>query len=1002
MAASAISPLNMGSNKIIALLDGTSNGDAINLGQLNAIFSANKSVVGLWDFSGGALLKDSTTYFYDDGDATKQMRFQLSGITASTTRNLTVPDADGTIALLSDIPSTSGFVAVGGNTLGSALSLGTNDSFDTNILYNGGTVASFGAGGLFSVFGSSGTTNSTDDVVLLQNTSSGTPTTNYGLSVLFRLESTTTNSRDAGRIKVLWTTATDASRTSAFDINPVISGSEVNMYRFGSTGLLVRDTSGSNTLTLSSGGIAATQAITIGAAGNSMTLGGSTGIVAMTTSSSSSSAIQIDATNASGSIRVGATSNTSTSLAKTLVTFQDSYTAASGSGTYTALSINNIFNLTGTASGVQRGIYINPILTSLVGTASYRAVDIAVNATNAYGIYQSGSNTVNNFAGNTGIGTTGTPAQTLHVQGTMRLTGSVATTGTGVLAVDASGDVTNAGVLPPSLGGTGISSLTANRVPYGNGTSAFQSSNNFTFNGSQLSLAGGAVAQIKSTTSGSSVNSYRITGTTTSTANNLTFNGFYHDGSFSNDGSVTGNNWSFFNFSATMSGSTAGTVHGYNGSITVSTPNINTLYGQKLAVTISPASGSPTSTVFGSRVDVTKNTNTDDTYTMYGLFGKLADFSSTGRINIGQGISYTVESAKTGYGINMYLSSKKGSSGNTQYGIQVTNVSDGSGVVVDNVYGINMVQTLANSGAITNYYGIRFSSTPSATTNYIIYAPNAGWRGYVNGSLSLGVDSVGAQFTVRGTGNTSSSITALFENSSGTDSLAIRDDNKVSFFNASYNEVFNVVGTIRTDSGGFVTKSNGDAQSTTGASAVRLWNDTASTGRVWYVESRNDGKFGISNGDSSTRWLSILASGKIGVNKETPAFDFEVGGEIAGRHVIGNATSNPTNTLGTSSVVGTGASCFVVGNDVGMNVALSTGTGVSASGTIVTITYNLAYATAPAVAPCPKNAATAAAFKNSEIWLETTSTTVVLKSTNNLPSSTSLNFDIITIGRLSA
>ncbi|QKF94437.1 hypothetical protein QKU48_gp0979 [Fadolivirus algeromassiliense] len=42
-------------------------------------------------------LDDSTTYFADNSDNTKKMQFQLSGITASTTRTLTVPNADTTL-----------------------------------------------------------------------------------------------------------------------------------------------------------------------------------------------------------------------------------------------------------------------------------------------------------------------------------------------------------------------------------------------------------------------------------------------------------------------------------------------------------------------------------------------------------------------------------------------------------------------------------------------------------------------------------------------------------------------------------------------------------------------------------------------------------------------------------------------------------------------------------------------------------------------------------------
>lgn len=67
---------------------------------LDLVGGRNITVTGNWTFSSNLTqLKDAGTYFYDDGDNTKQLRFQLSGITTATTRNLTVPNADGTIAL---------------------------------------------------------------------------------------------------------------------------------------------------------------------------------------------------------------------------------------------------------------------------------------------------------------------------------------------------------------------------------------------------------------------------------------------------------------------------------------------------------------------------------------------------------------------------------------------------------------------------------------------------------------------------------------------------------------------------------------------------------------------------------------------------------------------------------------------------------------------------------------------------------------------------------------
>lgn len=53
-------------------------------------------------------LQDNNTTLSDDGDATKLLAFQLSGITTGTTRTLTAPNASGTIALTSDIPTVVG------------------------------------------------------------------------------------------------------------------------------------------------------------------------------------------------------------------------------------------------------------------------------------------------------------------------------------------------------------------------------------------------------------------------------------------------------------------------------------------------------------------------------------------------------------------------------------------------------------------------------------------------------------------------------------------------------------------------------------------------------------------------------------------------------------------------------------------------------------------------------------------------------------------------------
>lgn len=48
-------------------------------------------------------LKDTNFTLQDDGDTTKQLRFQLSGITTATTRTITIPDGNGTLGFSPDI-----------------------------------------------------------------------------------------------------------------------------------------------------------------------------------------------------------------------------------------------------------------------------------------------------------------------------------------------------------------------------------------------------------------------------------------------------------------------------------------------------------------------------------------------------------------------------------------------------------------------------------------------------------------------------------------------------------------------------------------------------------------------------------------------------------------------------------------------------------------------------------------------------------------------------------
>lgn len=69
---------------------------------------------------------------------------------------------------------------------------------------------------------------------------------------------------------------------------------------------------------------------------------------------------------------------------------------------------------------------------------------------------------------------------TVNAQGQLTVAGSVA------IAISAS-QITS-GTLSVARGGTGLATLTANQIPYGNGTAAFQSSANLTYDGSIFTI----------------------------------------------------------------------------------------------------------------------------------------------------------------------------------------------------------------------------------------------------------------------------------------------------------------------------------------------------------------------------------------------------------------------------------------------------------------------------------------------------------------------------------
>lgn len=385
------------------------------------------------------------------------------------------------------------------------------------------------------------------------------------------------------------------------------------------------------------------------------------------------------------------------------------------------------------------------------------------------------------------------------------------------------------GTLPVANGGTGATSLTANRILVGNGTSAISNSANLTFDLSTLKFSHTGTRSISS-----SDNMFSLAGTHTSTANSVTAVGLNLANTFTNSGAETGNVFRQLGGGFSISaGPKMDYLVGMFGDYSNYSADVTNFYGLWHTLRVRPATGTATKTIIGSRVDVNRYDATDDAHNVTGLFGKVADFTSTGRYNIGIGLNYTVESAKTATGIAATTDHRKGSSSNTAYGIQLANNATGSGVIISNVYGIRLSATESGGGVITNYYGIYQNTIPTGgTLTYFLYNGNNA-RSYTNGSFAIGTDATTSKLLVRGTGTTSSTYSGIFEKSDGTDVLVVRDDGKVAIANDGFNEALNVNGQVRAD-----------------AVDIRSWETTDNT---------NDGELHYEDGDGNTAYLTIGA-----------------------------------------------------------------------------------------------------------------------------------------------
>lgn len=152
---------------------------------------------------------------------------------------------------LATIPG-GGDILQGGNSFGVGMVIGTNDLFPLTFETNGVSLASISTQGRWSCVDNTANTNTTDAIYTGSVNSTGTPSAGFGLRQLMNLESSTTNSQNAGAIDVIWSDATHATRTSDFVFSTVASGAALaELFRMGGTSYALTATASvSNTNTV--------------------------------------------------------------------------------------------------------------------------------------------------------------------------------------------------------------------------------------------------------------------------------------------------------------------------------------------------------------------------------------------------------------------------------------------------------------------------------------------------------------------------------------------------------------------------------------------------------------------------------------------------------------------------------------------------------------------------------------------------------------------------------
>jgi hypothetical protein len=184
-----------------------------------------------WAAAGGSSsMSDASFEIYDDGDNTKKVKLQVSGVTTGTTRTWTVPDWNGTVALLQ-----------------------ADQTWTRQNIFTAFPVEcrreDTSAGGALTVL-----------KLRKDYTGGSAVTAGFGVAIDFELDEDAGNLATAGRQTVAWTDPTDTSEDASWTLALARAGSLTSALVVNSLGQITTGEWNATTLALGYGGTGATTA----------------------------------------------------------------------------------------------------------------------------------------------------------------------------------------------------------------------------------------------------------------------------------------------------------------------------------------------------------------------------------------------------------------------------------------------------------------------------------------------------------------------------------------------------------------------------------------------------------------------------------------------------------------------------------------------------------------------------------------------------------------------